>query len=101
MEKIKIDGSIKLTLTEGLTANNVPKFNEGLKELIPPDEAFKSLILDLGQIDNIDSVGVTFVISLFKQMKNNEKAFKVSGASEDIISLFKLMKLDQFFEMID
>lgn len=101
MEKIIMDDSIKLTLTEGLTANNVPKFNESLKALIKPNEAFKALILDLGQIDNIDSVGVTFVISLFKKMKNDDKAFKVSGASDDIISLFKLMKLDQFFEMID
>ena len=101
MEKIIIEDSIKITLTEGLTANNVPKFNESLKELLKPDEAFKALILDLSQIDNIDSVGVTFVIGLFKKMKNNEIAFKVSGASDDIISLFKLMKLDQFFEMID
>ncbi|GAU78047.1 STAS domain-containing protein [Fusibacter sp. 3D3] len=101
MEK-QINGDrIKLTLTEGLTANNVPKFNESLKQLIKPEEAYKALILDLSQIDNIDSVGVTFVISLFKQMKRNEKAFKVSGASDDIISLFKLMKLDQFFEMIE
>ena len=101
MEKTIMDDSIKLTLTEGLTANNVPKFNESLEELLKPEETFEALILDLSQIDNIDSVGVTFVISLFKKMKKDEKAFKVSGASDDIISLFKLMKLDQFFEMID
>ena len=91
--------TLKLILQEGLTANNVQRFNEFLENLIPENNAYESLVLDLNQTENIDSVGVTFVISLYKRMKSNQKVFRVSGASDDVQSLFKLMKLDQFFEM--
>ncbi len=101
MEKQLFEDGIILTLTEGLTANNVPKFNENLAQLLDNESSYKELILNLGHIENIDSVGVTFVISLFKRMKREERLFKVSGASDDIKSLFKLMKLDQFFELLD
>ena len=100
MEKQMNDDCITLTLTEGLTANNVPKFNDSLSQLLDHETSYSELILNLVKIENIDSVGVTFVISLFKRMKREEKLFKVSGASEDIKSLFKLMKLDQFFELL-
>ena len=99
MTKEMLGTTIRLVLQEGLTANNVPKFNQFLENLIPEDNAFEQLELDLNQTENIDSVGVTFVIALYKRLKSSQKSFKVSGASEDVQSLFKLMKLDQFFEM--
>ncbi len=101
MQKQLYGDTVKITLSEGLTANNIPKFNEDLSAMMPGSEEYKDFILDLANIDNIDSVGVTFVIGLFKKIKAQQKKFMVAGASEDIKNLFKLMKLDQFFEMIE
>lgn len=101
MERKMYGETVKITLSKSLTANNIPAFNESLGSLMPDKNEFNEFILDLTNIDNIDSVGVTFVIGLFKKVKGLEKQFKVSGASDDIQSLFKLMKLDQFFEMIE
>jgi len=99
MEK-RLDGDvIRLILNEDLTANNVSRFNERLDELVPTTTSFQTLVLDLSGTQNIDSVGVTFVIGVFKRMKSEQKIFKVSGATDDVQSLFRLMKLDQFFEM--
>jgi anti-anti-sigma factor len=64
-------------------------------------DAFGELILDLAGNDNIDSTGVTFVISVYKRTKERQKHFRVIGASSDVQMLFKLMKLDQFFELSD
>lgn len=99
MERLIIEDCVKLTITEGLTANKVETYKQSVMELLPENHLYKTLILDISNTDQIDSVGVTFVISLFKQMKNCEKQFKVSGVSEDVEHLFRLMKLDQFFTL--
>lgn len=99
MDKLLDNGLLTMVLTMDLTANNVPKINLELEELMPAPEVYEALELDLRNILNIDSVGVTFVISLYKRVKGSHKTFRVAGASSDVQSLFKLMKLDQFFEM--
>jgi anti-anti-sigma factor len=101
MEEQQLGDCMRLILIDGLTANNVEKLNLKIDELFKSEIAFAEIVLDLGNIKNIDSVGVTFVISLYRRTEGIHKKFSISGASEDILSLFKLMKLDQFFDMND
>jgi len=98
MEEQLLGGCLRLILIDGLTANNVTKFNAKIDALLNSDLVFEDLVIDLVNIKNIDSVGVTFVIGLYKRAESIKKGFSVSGASDDILSLFRLMKLDQFFE---
>ncbi|MCK8060791.1 MULTISPECIES: STAS domain-containing protein [unclassified Fusibacter] len=99
MEK-HVDGtSVRLVLNDDLTANNVPVFNDEVDDNLKNSNSMDELVLDLVNTENIDSVGVTFVIGLYKRVKDEGKLFRVVGASQDVQSLFKLMKLDQFFEM--
>lgn len=98
--KSELNGkTVRFVISEGLTANNVGKFNIEIDSILTRAKGFEELVLDLDHTENVDSVGVTFVISLYKRVKGEDKAFKVSGATEDIQSLFKLMKLDQFFPL--
>lgn len=90
---------LRLVIKEGLTANNVSAYKNQFEHVLKEAEGYQGLILDMGHTDNIDSVGVTFVIGLYKRMKGLEKTFKVVGASQDVQMLFRLMKLDAFFEM--
>ncbi len=99
MEEQQLGDCMRLILINGLTANNVEKFNLKIDDLFKSEMPFEEIVLDLVNIKNIDSVGLTFVISLYKRTESNQKRFSISGASDDILSLFKLMKLDQFFEM--
>ncbi len=99
MERIIEGQTVHLNLTLDLTANNIPTINKSLETLLPDSSTYEVLDLSFSQTENIDSVGVTFVIGLYKRIKGLQKTFKVSGASDDVQSLFKLMKLDQFFEM--
>jgi len=99
MEEQQLGDCMRLILIDGLTANNVEKFNLKIDDLFKLEMNFEEIVLDLVNIKNIDSVGVTFVISLYKRTEAMQKKFSISGASDDILSLFKLMKLDQFFEM--
>ncbi len=99
MEEQLLDNCLRLIFIDGLTANNVDKFNLKIEALFQAELAFEEIVLDLINIKNIDSVGVTFVISVYKRTINLQKKFSISGASDDILSLFKLMKLNHFFEM--
>lgn len=95
-EKMKI---VSFSVGEGLTANNIARFSDECEALLNLESQFEEFDLDLGQTENIDSAGVTFVISLYKKIKAMDKSFKVKGANEEVQSLFVLMKLDKFFEM--
>ncbi len=99
MEEQLLGNCMRLIITEGLTANRVSDYTQKTEAMFDSDSKFESIVLDLSSTKNIDSVGVTFVISLYKASEEHNKAFSVSGASEDIMSLFRLMKLDQFFEL--
>ena len=99
MEAQLLGDCMRLIFVEGLTANHVSKYNQKVDELLKNQPEYAEVILDLSNIRNIDSVGVTFVISLYKRFESIGINFSVSGASDDIMNLFKLMKLDQFFDM--
>lgn len=101
MEEELLGSCMRLIVIDGLTANNVARFNLKIEDLFRLEAKFEEIVLDLTSVKNIDSVGVTFVISLYKRTESNSKKFSISGASDDILSLFKLMKLDHFFEMND
>lgn len=99
MEDQLLGNCMRLIMREGLTANHVAHYNIKADEIFGSDLGFGEIVLDLGHVANIDSVGVTFVIGLYKRTEASGRKFSISGASPDILSLFKLMKLDQFFEM--
>ncbi len=90
---------LTLLITKGLTANYVSDYKLSLEKLSQMHTQYRVCILNLNQTMNIDSSGVTFVINLYKKMKSLEKEFTVIVAGEEIQDLFRLMKLDQFFEL--
>ncbi len=101
MKKIVNDSVLKLVLEKDLTANHIADFERDVADLLKDEDDFVELVLDLTNTKNIDSVGITFVIGQYKQMKGDGRLFRISGASNDVKSLFKLMKLDQFFDLED
>ncbi len=97
-----VNGSIMtLTLKEDLIAPNVKNFETQIADYLREMESVKmdELVLDLSNCENIDSIGVTFVVSLYKNVIREGKNFRVSGSNSDIRQLFKLMKLDEFIDL--
>jgi len=93
------DDTMNLVLEHDLIASNVKGLNMKLMEYIDEFEDVSEIILDMETVDNIDSVGVTFVINLYKSVAREGKFFKVVHCSEDIKQLFKLMKLENIFDL--
>ncbi len=99
MEKIVNPNQVILKLGDDLIASNVKRFNLSLMDLFDDDFEQEELVVDLEGTENIDSVGVTFIVTLYKNAKSKDLRFVVRNSSDDIRQLFKLMKLDEFFEM--
>lgn len=99
MEIIKQKDKVIFKIQKALISANVIRYHQDVAELLERESFFEDIELDLSETENIDSFGVSFIISLYKSCLNEGKQFKVSGSSDDIIHLFKLMKLDEFFEL--
>jgi anti-anti-sigma factor len=88
---------MKFIIQNDLIAPNVKDMNKVLMDALDQTNGIEEVIVDLNKIENIDSVGVSFVVSLYKNISNEGLEFRIVNASNDIIQLFKLMRLDEFF----
>lgn len=85
-------------LEEDLVAPNVPGFNDTVSSYSDEMKGVENVVLSLASVKNIDSIGVTFVISLYKKVMKLEAGFRIHDASDNVKQLFKLMKLDDLLE---
>ncbi|MBN2898898.1 MAG: STAS domain-containing protein [Clostridia bacterium] len=90
---------MKLNLEDDLIAKNVKTLNMKLMDMMDEFDDVSEVVLDMATVKNIDSVGVTFVINLYKKVSDTGGNFRVVHSSEDIRQLFKLMKLEDFFDL--
>lgn len=85
--------------------DNVNRFNALITE--PVKEKMKSfynkpnvkLVLDLEDIDFIDSSGFGVFLSIMKTANNNYGHFKICNIAPEVMELFKLLQLHNVFEI--
>ena len=61
--------------------------------------AEESVVLDLSSVGQVDSLGITLVLGLFKSCQKTGAAFSVEGVRPDILRVFKLFNLNRFFSV--
>jgi anti-sigma B factor antagonist len=85
--------------------DNVNRFNALIAE--PVKEQLKSyftkpktkLILNLENIDFVDSTGFGVFLSIMKTANNNYGFFKICSINPEVMELFKLLQLHNVFEI--
>jgi len=93
-EKGKITGIIQDT--NRLTATIAPEIKGQLTDALKSKGV--KLVLDLQNIKFIDSTGIGVLISALKTARQHNSSFVLCAVQEDVMSLLKLMKLDQIFD---
>ena len=68
-----------------------------LKEV---ESGVKRLVVDLDDVEMVDSVGIGVLVAAHNSLSKNGGQMAVSNVSQDIFNLFKVMRLDQHFEVI-
>lgn len=93
-----VEDRMTIFLEDDLIAPNVKGFNASMSEYLLDADVLDEVVLNLGSVKNIDSIGVTFVIGLYKSVIKDGLGFAIADASDNVRQLFKLMKLDDLLE---
>lgn len=99
--ELKYDGDLlTIILNENLIAPNIKDIVERCNEVTTDiSEEIKIICIDLNNTRSIDSMGITFLIGLYKTLATRGLKLRVTGVSDSIRNLLKVMKLDTVFEI--
>ena len=87
-----------IELPENLVANNIKEF----KKVVEPHLGTNPMIvLDFSQVGIVDSLGIGTILSILKQVKAQKGDLKLYNVDEDLVDLFRLMRLDRVFDIYD
>ena len=88
---------VRLEDTDRLHALNAEKVKAGLNDIFTTPGT--KLILDLIGIEFIDSTGFGVLLSAMKTAHQNQGKFLITGISEEVMGLFKLLQLHHVFDI--
>jgi anti-anti-sigma factor len=81
-----------------ITASNAEEFRANLLRMI--DSGAKEIVLDLGEVELIDSTGIGLIIATHNQLKQNSGKLKIGNASDELAIMFKIMNMDAHLEIV-
>lgn len=83
-----------------LSAANLIKFQDQLNSAVLSDQNSR-LLIDMRQVESIDSDGLMVLVSAWKLAKRLNKRFSLCSVSRSIRIVFELTQLDRVFEILD
>ncbi|WP_075590082.1 STAS domain-containing protein [Labilibacter marinus] len=83
--------------SDRLTAAVADEVKSELSSIVGGDNG--KVVLNLSNIQFIDSTGIGVLISALKTARQNETLFLLCSIQKDVMSLLSLMKLDKVFEI--
>ncbi|MFP4546971.1 MAG: STAS domain-containing protein [Fidelibacterota bacterium] len=79
-----------------IVASVVNEFRSEMKQIV---EQEKPIIVDLSNVEMIDSMGLGALIATHNSMQKYNKNLELINISKDLLSLMKTMRLDQHFDI--
>ena len=86
-----------LVVRGSLDINSAPALAEEIDKIVatrPP-----KVVVDLAMLDLIDSSGVAALVKLYKGVRNAGGAMTISGARDQPLAIFKLLRMDKVFNL--
>jgi len=98
--KSKTDNQIEILAFSGvLNAENVSTFREHIERIL--NEDIKLVILDLDELEEIDSSGIGAIISLLKRMRMKKGEMRIINLKGAVKKLFELLRIDRGIDIFD
>lgn len=87
------------TVDQDLVASFVPRLKDSILELVNTHSEidWEKLILDFSGAERIDSIGVSLIVGLFKNIDSYNREFMIVNCSESILKVLKMFRLDKKF----
>jgi anti-sigma B factor antagonist len=86
-----------LTVRGSLDINTAPQLAEEIDRILVRKPG--SVLVDLSALDLIDSSGVAALVKLYKGVRAGGGAITISGARDQPLSIFKLLRMDKVFNL--
>ena len=94
---VRQDEGIVVRLVGEIDLNHSPQFHQRLVELC--NENPRRLILDLSDVQYIDSSGVGSMVDIFRRLKKKQFTMILVNPSARVRALLEITRLDEFFTM--
>ena len=89
------EGRVVLKPDFDIVASRVGEIRDTILKVAGPN---KLLVLDFNDVTLIDSMGIGVVVACLKTVKQMDGDLKVTTSNQEIINLFKLLKIEHIFE---
>ncbi|MCB5251248.1 MAG: STAS domain-containing protein [Candidatus Cloacimonadales bacterium] len=99
MEAVINENNIELVVKLNLVASNIDAQLNTAKDALSKNPDINSIVLNLENVTEIDSMGINLVVGLYKQVHSENRKFSVINTSRAILNLFNLFKLTSYFEV--
>lgn len=92
-----LDGIVLLKLAGSLDAMTAPELLPTIDRLV--EEKRTRITVNLEGLDLIDSSGVAAIVALYKRTRSNGGRVLVTGARDQPLAIFKLLRMDRVFAL--
>lgn len=89
--KVSLMGDLDITTVEGFKTSLISEF----------DNEPKDLVLNMQELDYIDSTGLGAIMTVYKHITDEGKSLSIVNAKRNIMKLFKITELDKLFNLED
>ncbi len=97
--QINKEAKTKTFVLEGeLDVHNVKNLKSAVSESLENEEGW-SYILDLGNVSYLDSSGLGMLVYIKKEITHEEGNLKIINVQSQVFNVFKLTRLDEFFDI--
>jgi anti-sigma B factor antagonist len=86
-----------LAIRGSLDINTAPQLGDEVDRII--SEKPNAVVVDLSGLDLIDSSGVAALVKLYKGVRASGGAVTISGARDQPLAIFKLLRMDKVFNL--
>ncbi|HPY96935.1 MAG TPA: STAS domain-containing protein [Candidatus Cloacimonadota bacterium] len=99
MEAVIKENVMELVAKSNLVASTIDSQTSLAKDALAQNPNIENIVLNLGNVAEIDSMGINFVVGLYKEIHAENRIFSVINTSRAILNLFNLFKLTSYFEV--
>jgi len=100
MQVIISDGTAVCVVPAELTVTHIQGMMSDIQKMLNGRDDFTSVCVDLSKTEMIDSMGLTFLIGLYKTYSSQGKKIRLTGYNNALLEIFKIMKFDELFELL-
>ncbi len=86
-----------LAVRGSLDINTAPALAEEIDRIIASRPS--KVVVDLRSLDLIDSSGVAALVKLYKGVRGTGGAVSITGARDQPLAIFKLLRMDKVFNL--